>query len=189
MESRHRHANARVEPIRCPLTGAKGAHARGVERANAVTYGIAEVHAWMVARATLMCQHRGDRSPPTVAWRDSRDEVRGIHVCVEVSLASVESARSVGATLIVVSTPVFGPCMATSVSGLLSDVRWASTFVRYGLSCIDAPALFVSPTRDDADASPAEVAIPLSQAFPEVPVYAYPDTPWAEQVRQGLSGR
>ena len=40
MESRHRHANARVEPIRCPLTGAKGAHARGVERANAVTYGV-----------------------------------------------------------------------------------------------------------------------------------------------------
>jgi hypothetical protein len=176
MDSRHRHAIARVRLKRGPLPAiAEGEHVRGVEPANTATYGVEDIHAWIVARVPLMCQHCRDRSSPTIAWRDSRDEVRGIHVCVEVSVASVKSARSVGATLIVASVPVFGPCRATSVPGLPLDERWASTFSRHGLSCLDAPALFANPVRQDAHASPAEVAPTLSQAFPEVPVYTYPE--------------
>lgn len=171
MESRHRHANARVEPIRCPLTGAKGAHARGVERANAVTYGVDDVHVWMVARAALMCQHLGDRSVPTVVWRAGGEDVRGIHVCVAVTDASIQMARAVGATLIVTATPVFGNGDDLSVAGLLSDVRWAATFARLGLSCITAPALFADVVRGNVCGSPEVVATALLRAFPDVPVF------------------
>ena len=42
---------------------------REVPAADIITYGIEDVHAWMVARVALMCQHLGHRSAPTVAWR------------------------------------------------------------------------------------------------------------------------
>gem|GEM_PF-5679787 len=145
---------------------------RGVPTVDAITYGIDDVHVWMVARVALMCQHLGDRLAPTVVWRASGGEVHGIHVCVEVTDASVQTAWAVGATLIVTATPVFGDGDDLSVAGLLSDVQWAATFVRHGLSCITAPALFADSARGNVCGSPSLVATSLSRAFPEIPVYA-----------------
>lgn len=174
MDSCHRQAIARVDANRGTVPALAGCkRVRGVPTAGQISYGIEDVHAWMVARVTLMCQHLGDRIAPTMAWRTGSGEVRGIHVCVEVTIASVEAAHAVGATLIVASVPVFGPDGGPSVAGLLSDVRWAATFARHGLSCIDAPALFADPVCNDVCTSPVVVATTLSHAFPEVPVYAY----------------
>lgn len=174
MDRGHRHAIVRVHGSRGGVSPAVGCNRfREASAADTITYGIEDVHAWMVARVALMCQHLGHRSAPTVAWRAGDVEVRGIHVCVQVTAASVEAAREVGATLIVASVPVFGVGGDVSVVGLLPDVRWSATFARHGLSCIDAPALFVDPVRGDVCASPVVVATTLAQAFPEVPVYAY----------------
>lgn len=171
----HRYVIARVDADG-PMQSAASVrtHARGEASMHPVTYGVGDIHAWMVARVTLMCQHLGDRATPVIAWDAGGDEVRGIHVCVEVTMASVDAARVVGATLIVASVPVFGPCARPSVAGLLSDVRWAAAFARHGMSCIDAPALFADPACGDVRTSPVVVAATLSQAFPEVPVYACP---------------
>ena len=174
MDSCHRHAVARVDANGGTVSALAGCkRVRSVSIPDAISYGVEDVHAWMVARVTLMCQHLGNRAAPTVAWRAGGGEVRGIHVCVEVTMASVDAARAVGATLIVASVPVFGPVGDPSVAGLLSEVRWAATFARHGLSCIDASALFTDPALGTASASPSVVAATLSQAFPQVPVYAY----------------
>jgi hypothetical protein len=175
MDGGRRYAIARVDADGPMRSGASTCpHARGQAPVEPMTYGVLDIHAWMVARVTLMCQHLGDRATPVVAWCASRDEVRGIQVCVEVTMESVDAARAVGATLIVASRSVFGTGVDPSVAGLLTDVRWAATFARHGLSCIDAPALFTDPACGDVRASPVVVAAALSQAFPEVPVHACP---------------
>lgn len=76
MDSCHRQAIARVDANRGTVPALAGCkRVRGVPTAGQISYGIEDVHAWMVARVTLMCQHLGDRIAPTMAWRTGSGEV------------------------------------------------------------------------------------------------------------------